>query len=274
MLLFSSQQSCEVEWVPLEMGSWGTLCDLLMAAQLPKELTWNSCWSVGSRLGQSFYYHTMHVPSAKELFHIVLNWVGLCVIIVVTCNGKTTFLFYRYNRLTLLRYISRVKPTSLLSCFVTASIRWAHTIASLHFDRVMDAVYCSFSLQWMKTAWTSTVFRMTNIPLRPQDTRWCSTHAQRDCLHITHLHRFFSNKASYQCSHFQNKSCEILSLLNMLYFLWENQGRKIIMSVPNFHFKGKHRHLKYFPKSYWLLFFSTEIFLSSLQNSWPTRFCI
>lgn len=143
------------------------------------------------------------------MFHIVLNWVGLCVI-VVTCNGKTTFLFYRYNRLTLLRYISRVKPTSSLSCFVTASIRWAHTIASLHFDRVMDAVYCSFSLQWMKTAWTSTVFRMTNIPLRPQDTRWCSAYALRDCLHITHLHRFFSNKASYQCSHFQNKSCEIV----------------------------------------------------------------
>lgn len=132
MLLFSSQQSCEVEWVPLEMGSWGTLCDLLMAAQLPKELTWNSCWSVGSRLGQSFYYYTMHVPAAKELFHIVLNRVGLCVIIIVTCNGKTTFLFYRYNRLTRLRYISRVKPTSSLSCFVTASIRWAHTIASLH----------------------------------------------------------------------------------------------------------------------------------------------
>lgn len=66
-----------------------TLCDLPMAAQITKELDLKLLLESGLQTGSVYYI--MHFSAAKELFHIFLNLVGLCVIVVVTCRGGKHF---------------------------------------------------------------------------------------------------------------------------------------------------------------------------------------
>lgn len=66
-----------------------TLCDLPMAAQITKELDLKLLSECGLQTGSVYY--SMHFSAAKELFHIFLNLVGLCVIAVVTCKGGKHF---------------------------------------------------------------------------------------------------------------------------------------------------------------------------------------
>ena len=86
-------------------------------------------------------YYTMHFSAAKELSHIFLNLIGLCVIVVLTCKGEETFLFHRYSKNRLLGYINLGQVHISLSVCYQHLLDGPNSTAGLHFLQTMHTVY-------------------------------------------------------------------------------------------------------------------------------------
>lgn len=146
-----------------------------MATELTKKLDLKLLVELGLQMGQSFTI-ILWIFLLPKSCSIVLNSVGLCDIIVVIVKGNSGITGSDFSR-----YINRGQAHIFLSvvCY-QHPLYEPSVIAGLHFEELapstMYTVYLYFSLQWMKMVWTTKVFRMTDIPLRPQDTKWYSKH--------------------------------------------------------------------------------------------------